>query len=87
MMSFRAGKLAALALPPAPVFLLAEIAELKGRQLLFAKQMPEALEALKRNALVESVESSNRIEGVTVSPARLRPLVLGGARPQGRSED
>lgn len=87
MMSFRAGKLAVLALPPAPVFLLAEIAELKGRQLLFAKQTPETLEALEQNALVESVVSSNRIEGVTVSPARLRPLVLGGAKPQDRSEE
>jgi len=35
---------------------------------------------------VQSAESSNRIEGVTVEPARLRPLVLGGARPRDRSE-
>lgn len=35
-------------------------------------------------ALVQSVESSNRIEGVTVDPARLRPLVLGNARPRDR---
>jgi hypothetical protein len=38
-------------------------------------------------ALVESVESSNRIEGVTVRPDRLRPLVLGNTRPRDRSEE
>jgi len=37
-------------------------------------------------ALLQSVESSNRIEGVTVAPDRLRPLVLGHARPKDRSE-
>jgi hypothetical protein len=34
------------------------------------------LKALREMALVQSVESSNRIEGVTVAPNRLRPLVL-----------
>ncbi len=38
-------------------------------------------------ALVESVESSNRIEGVTVQPGRLRPLVLGNTRPRDLSEE
>ena len=45
------------------------------------------LKALREMALVQSVESSNRIEGVTVIPARLRPLVLGNAPPQNRSEE
>ena len=38
-------------------------------------------------ALVQSVESSNRIEGVTVSPDRLLPVVLGRAKPRDRSEE
>ena len=33
------------------------------------------------------MESSNRIEGVVVEPARLRPLVLGNASPRNRSEE
>ena len=37
-------------------------------------------------ALVQSVESSNCIEGVTVAADRLRPLVLGLARPKDLSE-
>ena len=38
-------------------------------------------------ALVQSAESSNRIEGVTVQPDRLKPLVLGNVRPKNRSEE
>jgi Fic family protein len=45
------------------------------------------LAALRESALVQSVESSNRIEGVTVAPDRLVPLVLGNAAPRDRSEE
>lgn len=38
-------------------------------------------------ALIESAESSNRIEGVTVKRNRLRPLVIGNTRPRDRSEE
>ena len=87
MMSFRDGRLATLALPTGTVWLLTDIAEAKGRQDLHAKQAPQLLKALRETALVQSVESSNRIEGVTVARARLRPLVVGHAKPQDRSEE
>lgn len=69
------------------MWLIGDIMETKGRQDLYAKQAPDLLKALREMALVQSVESSNRIEGVTVDPARLRPLVLGNARPRDRSEE
>src|SRR5207244_3252874 len=56
-------------------------------QELYTRQSPQILKALRDMAMVESVESSNRIEGVTVHPARLRPLVLGNTRPKDRSEE
>ncbi|HET6201889.1 MAG TPA: Fic family protein [Planctomycetota bacterium] len=87
MMSFRGERIRELALPTGPVWLLTEIAESKGRQDLYAKQAPQVLKALREMALVQSAESSNRIEGVTVDPSRLRPLVLGNARPRDRSEE
>lgn len=87
MMSFRDGRLGKLVLPVGTAWLLTDIAEAKGRQDLYAKQAPQFLKALRETALVQSVESSNRIEGVTVAPARLRPLVVGNARPQDRSEE
>lgn len=85
-MSFRSGRVRDLLLPPAPVWLISDIAEAKGRQALYTKQAPQVLKALREMALVQSVESSNRIEGVTVEPDRLRPLVVGNARPRDRSE-
>jgi Fic family protein len=73
-------------IPTSAVWLLSDIAEQKGRHQLFTRQSPQGLKALLQMALVQSAESSNRIEGVTVEPARLRPLVLGVAKPRGRSE-
>jgi len=66
--------------------MLTDIAEAKGRAQLYARQAPQLLKAMREMALIQSAESSNRIEGVTVEPERLRPLVLGGARPRDRSE-
>lgn len=86
MMSFRGGRLQAFAVPTSTAWLLSDIAESKGRQDLFTKQAPQVLRALRETALLQSVESSNRIEGVTVEPDRLRPLVIGNARPKDRPE-
>jgi len=86
MMTFRDDKLAHLSLLPASAWLLNDIGEHKGRQELFTRQMPQVLKALRDMALVLSVESSNRIEGVTVAPGRLRPLVFGRATPRDRAE-
>lgn len=85
MMTFRQG-LGDIKLPLSTVWLLNDIAEAKGKQELFTQQSPQMLKALREMAIVQSVESSNRIEGVTVAPERLRPLVLGNARPKDRSE-
>jgi Fic family protein len=66
---------------------MTDIAEAKGKQDLHLDKPPEILTSLRETALVQSVESSNRIEGVTVAPDRLRPLVLENARPRDRSEE
>jgi Fic family protein len=87
MMSFRGGRLAGLSLPLGTVWLLTDVAEALGRQGLYTKQAPQLLKALRETALIQSVESSNRIEGVTVAPDRLIPLVLEHAKPRDRSEE
>jgi Fic family protein len=66
---------------------MTDVAEAKGRQTLYTRQSPQLLKALRETALVQSVESSNRIEGITVAPDRLRPLVLEDAKPKDRSEE
>jgi Fic family protein len=62
------------------------LGEFRGRQMLYAEQSPEILETLRRVAMVQSTESSNRIEGITVTPGRIEGLVGRKSRPRDRSE-
>jgi Fic family protein len=87
MMSFRGGRLGRLTLPVSSVWLTSDIAEAKGRQQLYVSQSSQLLKALSATARVQSVESSNRIEGISVTPDRLQPLVEGTTRPRDRSEE
>ncbi len=84
MHSFQSKK---MEIPLGAVWLMNSISEYKGKQELYARQSPQMLKALVEMALIESAESSNRIEGVTVEPGRLRPLVIGHARPRDRDEE
>jgi Fic family protein len=86
MNSFRNHRLRDFSVPMSTNWLLNDLAEAKGKQALYTRQSPQVLKALREMALVQSVESSNRIEGITVAADRLRPLVLGHARPKDRSE-
>jgi Fic family protein len=87
MLTLRPDTFAKAAIPLSTTWLLAECMEFRGKQDLWIRQKPQVLEALRQQAVVQSVESSNRIEGVEVAPARLRPIVLGKARPQDRPEE
>lgn len=87
MMSFRNHRLERTPLANGTVWLLTDIAEAKGRQEGMLARSPELVERLRRSALIQSAESSNRIEGVVVSSDRLEPLVLGDAAPRDRSEE
>jgi Fic family protein len=80
-------RLGQIDIPLGTAWLLSECAEAKGKQDLWARQKPELLAALREQAKIQSVESSNRIEGVTVPKERLKPLVLGRAHPRDRSEE
>ena len=71
-----------LTLPTSTAWLLTDIAEAKGKQELYTRQSPQILKALRDTAIIQSAESSNRIEGVTVDRDRLRPLVLGHTKPR-----
>jgi Fic family protein len=87
MMSFRGSRLQEMQLPLGTVWLMEELAEAKGKHAVYEHQFPQLLKSLREMALIESAESSNRIEGVTVERARLRPLVLGKTKPRDRSEE
>jgi len=74
-------------LPLGVVWLMNAIAEYKGKQDLYSRQSPQILKSLVELALIESAESSNRIEGVIVEHDRLKPLILGRSKPRDRSEE
>jgi hypothetical protein len=86
MLTLHPRKLADLAIPVGTGWLLGACMEARGKQDLWLRQKPEVLEVLREQAIIQSVESSNRIEGVTVAASRLRPLVIGKARPRDRSD-
>lgn len=63
------------------------LGEYQGKHELFAQQAPQILDTLQESARVESVEASNRIEGVVASPDRLQEIVAKGGAPANRSEE
>lgn len=87
MLSLDTKRLAGISLPLGTGSLLGSCMEARGKQGLWMRQKPEVLAALREQAMVQSVESSNRIEGVTIAADRLRPVVLGKARPRDRPEE
>ncbi len=74
-------------LPLGAVWLMNSVSEYKGKQDLYVKQSPQILKTLLEIALIESAESSNRIEGVTIDKDRLKPLIIGHSKPRDRSEE
>jgi len=87
MLTLDAEKLARARIPVSAGWLLGACMEARGKQDLWVRQKPEVLEALREQAIIQSAESSNRIEGVTVPRERVRPLVISKARPRDRSEE
>lgn len=63
-----------------------EIGELRGREELYRNQSPQVLETLRQAAVIQSTESSNRIEGVTAPLKRIRDLVAERTTPRDRDE-
>ena len=62
------------------------IHEFKGRQQLYLEQKPRELETLVEIAKIQSTESSNAIEGITTTKARLKSLMADKTTPRDRGE-
>jgi len=84
--SFEPGFLNRLTFAGSDLATIHRLGEARGRQDLFSQRAREELESLRTAAIVESSESSNRIEGVTAPAERIQALVLKGSTPQNRSE-
>ncbi|MCM3869231.1 MAG: Fic family protein [Pyrinomonadaceae bacterium] len=62
------------------------IGEYKGKEEVFRLQSPQVLETLRQAAVIQSTESSNRIEGVVAPHERIVKLVQKKIKPANRSE-
>ena len=86
MKSFEDKYIKKLRFPVGILSNLRAIGEYKGKEDLFSKQSSGALEKLLESAIVQSAESSNRIEGITAPHNRVKMLVKNKVLPKGRSE-
>lgn len=86
MNSFAQTYLENIVVPQRLIAMIRQIGEHKGKQDLYKQQAPEMLENLRRVALIESTESSNRLEGIVADEKRLRALVAEKTAPANRSE-
>ena len=67
--------------------LLAKIHEHKGKQELFLEQKPAVLDKLVEIAKVQSVEDSNKIEGIVTTTTRIKELMAQKTTPRNRDEE
>lgn len=71
---------------PELVATVRQIGTFQGKEDLYAQQSPEMLETLRHVAIIQSTESSNRIEGITVPADRFKELMAKKSRPKDRPE-
>ncbi|MBS0285786.1 MAG: Fic family protein [Proteobacteria bacterium] len=86
MHSFEEIFLKSLSFNSEQLSVLKTIGEYRGKQELYFQQSPQVLESLKTTSIIESSESSNRIEGVIAPHHRIEELVLHNTTPKNRSE-
>ena len=73
-------------LTPEIVQMISKIHEHKGKQDLFVEANADELKTLLNIALIQSVDASNRIEGIYTTDKRLKELVEQKIKPRNRSE-
>lgn len=66
--------------------LTSKIAEYRGKQTLHERQSPQLLDTLRYHGIIQSTESSNRIEGITISARRFASIMKDKSPPKDRSE-
>ena len=86
MKTFGTDYLETLVIPNRLFTVIRQLGEYKGRQDLHRKQAPEMLENLRQVAVIQSTESSNRLEGITADLKRIRALIEEKTTPANRSE-
>ena len=86
MKSFEPGFLEKQRIPQSLLRAIRALGEFKGKEEVFKQQSPQVLETLRQAAMIQSTESSNRIEGVIAPHDRIVKIVQKKAKPVNRSE-
>ncbi len=86
MKSFAQGFLETQRIPQNLLRTIRLLGEYKGKEEVFNEQSPQVLETLRQAAVIQSTESSNRIEGVVAPHARIVKIVEKKVKPGNRSE-
>lgn len=73
-------------LTPEIVSYLSDIHEYKGRQFYYTAVKKDVLDEMHGTARFQSIESSNRIDGISTSEHRLKPLAADKGMPRGDNE-
>ena len=86
MNSFTPGFIERQPITPQLVRTIRLLGEYKGKESLYRQQTPQVLETLRQISVIQSTESSNRIEGIVAPTERVRQLVEEKTAPRDRSE-
>ena len=86
MKKFEYSELSKSLLTPQIVSLLTTIHEYKGEQNLFIESNADKLSDLVEIAKIQSVDASNKIEGIYTSDERLKKIVMDKTMPKTRNE-
>ncbi len=87
MKSFSEEYLNKIRITPQLMNLTNALSEYKGKEALYIRQSRDELDKLVERAKVESVESSNRIEGIDVNHDRIVDIVEHQSTPRNRPEE
>ncbi|MBN1548299.1 MAG: Fic family protein [Syntrophaceae bacterium] len=76
-----------LTVPMTISWLIADIGRALGTQEMFTHQSPQRLKLLREHSIVQSVISSNRIEGVEIDQSRVGTVIFGQPFLKDRGEE
>ena len=87
MKSFTDKYIHNLVIPQRLIGMIRQIGEYKGKEDLYKKQSPEILENLREVAIIQSTESSSRLEQVITGEKRFIDIMKKKTTPKNRNEE
>lgn len=86
MRNFDYSKITNISVDSEIINLLTQIYEFKGKQELLVAKKQDSLEKLVEIAKIQSVETSNKIEGIVTTDTRIKQLLQNKTTPKNRDE-